>query len=161
MTRRKWLYEFYRLTGSGRLVLPTGLLRKKPSTIQTPWIHRRKRLTTRFVPRAATTAQIGPTQNFYGNGSPLIRGFVNVALGTDVMQRRGALTIGFLAQGPSVLALHAHRMLAGFGKSRVIDQKDPVWIGQGFGHRSPVLAGHSRLVPAALTQELAFLQRDA
>ena len=36
----------------------------------------KKRLTTRFVPRAATTAQIGPTQNFYGNGSPPIRGFV-------------------------------------------------------------------------------------
>jgi hypothetical protein len=62
------------------------------------------------------------------------------------MQRHGALTVGLLTQSPAVLALHAHRMRAGFGKSRAIEQKDPVRVGEGFGHRGPVLSSHGRLV---------------
>ena len=70
------------------------------------------------------------------------------------MQRHGALAIGLLAQGPAVLALHAHRVLPGFGKGGVIDQKDPVGVRQHFGHGGPVLAGHGRLVPTALADKL-------
>jgi hypothetical protein len=45
-------------------------------------------------------------------------------------------------------------MMARFGKSGIIDQEDPAGLGQRFGHRRPVLAGHGRLVPAALADEL-------
>lgn len=45
-------------------------------------------------------------------------------------------------------------MLAGFGKSGVIEQKDPVGVGQPFGQGGPVLAGHGPLIPTALAHEL-------
>jgi hypothetical protein len=45
-------------------------------------------------------------------------------------------------------------MLAGFGQGRVIDHKDPVRVGQRFGHGRPVFSGHGRLIPAALVDEL-------
>jgi hypothetical protein len=70
------------------------------------------------------------------------------------MQRHGALAVSLLAQGPAVLALDPHRMLAGFGKGRVIDHKDPIGVGQGFGHRRPVFSRHGRFVPTALIDEL-------
>ena len=36
----------------------------------------------------------------------------------------------------------------------VIDQKDPLGVGQGFGHGRPVFPGHGRFVPIALADEL-------
>jgi hypothetical protein len=45
-------------------------------------------------------------------------------------------------------------MLAGFGIGRVVDDKHPVRVGQGFGHDGPVLPGHGRVIPAALVDEL-------
>jgi hypothetical protein len=41
-----------------------------------------------------------------------------------------------------------------FGKGGVVDEEDPVRIGQGFGHDGPILAGHGRFVPTALVDEL-------
>jgi hypothetical protein len=37
-------------------------------------------------------------------------------------------------------------MLAGFGKGGVIEQKDPLGLGEDLGQGGPVLPGHGRLV---------------
>jgi hypothetical protein len=53
-----------------------------------------------------------------------------------------------------VLALHPDRMAAGFGIRRIVEDKDPVRLGQGLRHGRPVFPRHGCLVPVALVDEL-------
>jgi hypothetical protein len=53
-----------------------------------------------------------------------------------------------------MLALDPNRMLAGFGKRRVVDHKGPLGIGQGLSHGGPVFPSHGCFLPTALVDEL-------
>jgi hypothetical protein len=70
------------------------------------------------------------------------------------MERHRRLAVGLLAQRPAALALHAHRMRAGLGEGRVIQNKDACWIGKRFRHQGTIASTQRPLVPRALADEL-------
>src|SRR6516164_286378 len=80
-----------------------------------------------------------------------------MAPGADVVDGDGDLAVGLLPQGATVLALHAHGVLALLGEAGVVDDEDALGAGERLGHAGAVAAQDGALVPRALANEL--LQR--
>ena len=75
-------------------------------------------------------------------------------MGADVVDGDGHLAVGLLAQGATVLALHADGMLALLGETGVVDDENALRALEGLGHAGPVAAQDGLLVPGALIDEL-------
>src|SRR5262249_57132299 len=77
-----------------------------------------------------------------------------VALGADVVDTDGDLTVGLLAQGAAVLALDADGALALLGEGDVVEEEDGLRAGESLGQEGAVAAQDGLVVPGALVDEL-------
>ncbi len=77
-----------------------------------------------------------------------------MALGTDVMDGNGDLTVGLLARRPAILPLHPDGAVALLGERHVVEQEDPVGAGKGLRQTGTISGEHSLLVPRTLADEL-------